>query len=166
MAPAKASPRTQDENDPVKEAREDAKQLENSIKEAEEPDLTTGRVISSEERRLMSMVDEKKLPKEDKEALLLDSRIIRMVSFETTYAVQADSDEAAIEAVKRDASKFPFSEPTVTVQSRAATAMGQFLTGEEYEKRQTERNKREAERAEREAKETAEARKASAKGEE
>ncbi len=106
----------------------------------------------------MSMMDEKKMPKEDKEALLLDSNVIRMVSFTTTYAVDALTDEAAIEAVKRDASKFPFSEPTVTVQSRSATAMGQFLTGKEYEKRQTERVKSETERRDREAKTTAEAR--------
>lgn len=142
--------------------REQAKTFEDAIKDADAPDLVTGRILSSDERRLFSMTDEKKLSKEDKDALAQDARVIRMVSFTTMYAVEAASDEAAIEAVKRDSSKFPFSEPTVTVQSRSALGLAQFLTGKDYETRAKARDKSETERRERAAKETAAARQSSA----
>ena len=148
------------------ETKAAAKTLEADIKEADAPELKTGRVITSEERRLMSNVDEKELSKEDKEALLLDGRTIRVVEFTTRYAVEAASDEAAIEAVKRDPSKFPFAQPTVTVLSRAATSQFDFRTADDYEKRQQAVDKSEAARREAEAKQTDEARAQAAKVEE
>lgn len=128
--------------------------LESQVKDADAPDLTTGRIITSDERRLMSNVDEKKLSKEDKDALALDSRIVRIVSFTTQYAVEAASDEAAIEAVKRDPSKFPYSQPRVDVVSRAATSAFDFRTADEYTARAAATAKSEQERVEREAKAT------------
>lgn len=149
----------------VKEAKEEAKRNEAAIEGAEAPEVEASAVISSEERVLLSHKDEKKLTKEDKANLEADSAIVRLVSFNTTYAVRADSDEAAIEAVKRDPSQFPFSTPTVTVQSRAAVGPFDFLTGEEHEKRYKATSEGEVARRERMAKEAAEARKASEKAE-
>lgn len=154
MTDTKTNTSTPEPKTMVEAEKERVDNLESQVKKADAPELSTGRIISSDERRLMSNVDEKKLSKEDKEALLLDSRIVRLVTFSTTYAVEAASDEAAIQAVKRDPSKFPYSEPTVDILSRAATSATDFRNSDDRKKRAEDFEKSEKERVEREAKAT------------